>query len=185
MSMTTAKQIVLGKDDLAKAITRMAHELMEKGGSVADLALVGIRSRGVHIARRLARKIEELTQHATPVGSIDVTLFRDDRPRNPASAAAAGAEAAVSVENKVAVLVDDVIFRGRTIRAAIEVVERLGQSKRIMLVVLIDRGARELPIRADIVGRNVEAADTERVNVLLEECDGVDQVIVTPWESRR
>ncbi|MEX0804571.1 MAG: bifunctional pyr operon transcriptional regulator/uracil phosphoribosyltransferase PyrR [Candidatus Binatia bacterium] len=182
--MTTEKQLLLGKDDLAKAMTRMAHELIEKAGKVDDLALIGIRSRGVHIARRLARKIEELTNQAPPVGIIDVTLFRDDRPRDQTSAPAVAGEISVAVENKIAVLVDDVIFRGRTIRAAMEAVERLGQSNRILLVVLIDRGSRELPIRADIVGRNVEASDTQRVNVLLEESDGIDQVVVTPWDSR-
>ena len=185
MSMTTEKIIVLGKEELAKAITRMAHELIEKAGQAGDMALVGIRSRGVHIARRLARKIEEITEHAPPVGAIDVTLFRDDKPLTQSSAAAVAGEASVPVENKIAVLVDDVIFRGRTIRAAMEAIERLGPAKRIMLVVLVDRGARELPIRADVVGKNVEALESQRVNVLLEESDGIDQVIVTPWKQDR
>jgi pyrimidine operon attenuation protein / uracil phosphoribosyltransferase len=179
--MAIEKQIVLTKQDLAKAITRMAHEVLEKTGSFEDLALIGIRSRGVHIARRLAHKIEELTEHSLPVGVIDVTLFRDDKPQTQTSAAPGAGEISVAVENKIAVLVDDVIFRGRTIRAAMEAVERLGRAKRIMLVVLIDRGARELPIRADIVGKNIEASESQRVNVLLEELDGIDQVIVTPW----
>ena len=112
---------------------------------------------------------------------IDVTLFRDDKTQTQASAAATAGEISVTLENRIAVLVDDVIFRGRTIRAALEAVERLGHAKRIMLAVLIDRGARELPIRADIVGKNIEASDSQRVNVLLEESDGIDQVIVTPW----
>jgi pyrimidine operon attenuation protein/uracil phosphoribosyltransferase len=150
--MTAEKQIVLAKEELAKAITRMAHEVIEAAGDVGDLALIGIRSRGVHIARRLAGKIEQLAEHAPPVGVIDVTLFRDDKPQTQTSAVAAATEVSVAVENKIAVLVDDVIFRGRTIRAAMEAVERLGKPKRIMLVVLVDRGARELPIRADIIG---------------------------------
>ena len=183
--MTTEKQILLGKEELAKAITRIAHEVIEKAGHVGDLALIGIRSRGVHIARRLARKIEELTDYSPPVGAVDVTLFRDDKPPTQTSAAAAAGETSVAVENKIAVLVDDVIFRGRTIRAAMEAVERLGHAKRIMLVVLVDRGARELPIRADIVGKNIEASESQRVNVLLEESDGIDQVIVTPWRQDR
>ena len=180
--MASEKQIVLTKQELAKAITRMAHEVLEKAGSFEEVTLIGIRSRGVHIARRLARKIEELTQHSPPVGVIDVTLFRDDKTQTQASAAATAGEISVSLENRIAVLVDDVIFRGRTIRAALEAVERLGHAKRIMLAVLIDRGARELPIRADIVGKNIEASDSQRVNVLLEESDGIDQVIVTPWK---
>ena len=179
--MTTEKQVVLTKLELAKAITRMAHEVLEKAGSFEELTLIGIRSRGVHIARRLARKIEELTRHSPPLGVIDVTLFRDDKTQTQASAAVTAGEISVPLENRIAVLVDDVIFRGRTIRAALEAVERLGHAKRIMLAVLIDRGARELPIRADIVGKNIEASDSQRVNVLLEESDGIDQVIVTPW----
>jgi pyrimidine operon attenuation protein / uracil phosphoribosyltransferase len=181
--MASEKQIVLTKQELANAITRMAHEVLEKCGSFEELTLIGIRSRGVHVARRLARRIEELTRHPPPVGVIDVTLFRDDKTQTQASAAPTAGEIAVSLENKVAVLVDDVIFRGRTIRAALEALERLGHARRILLAVLIDRGARELPIRADIVGKNIEASDSQRVNVLLEESDGIDQVIVTPWKG--
>ena len=160
----------------------MAHEILEKAGSFEELTLIGIRSRGVHIARRLARKIEELTQHLPPVGVIDVTLFRDDKTQTQASAAPTANEISVVLENKVAVLIDDVIFRGRTVRAALEALERLGDARRIMLAVLIDRGPRELPSRADIVGKNIAASDSQRVNVLLEESDGIDQVIVTPWK---
>lgn len=178
------KQPLLVKDDIARALTRMAHELIEQADSVGDLALIGIRSRGVHLARRLARKVGELTGQAPPVGIVDVTLFRDDRPQTQWTAAQPARELPITVDNRIAVLVDDVIFRGRTIRAAMEAVERLGRCKRIMLAVLIDRGARELPIRADIVGRNLEAADSERINVLLEESDGIDQVVLTRWENR-
>ena len=181
--MSSEQQIVLTKQELAKAITRMSHEVIEKSGSCEELTLIGIRSRGVHIARRLAQKIEELTRHSPPLGVIDVTLFRDDKIQTQPSAATSMGEISVSLENKIAVLVDDVIFRGRTIRAALEAVERLGHAKRILLAVLIDRGARELPIRADIIGKNIEASDSQRVNVLLEESDGIDQVIVTPWKT--
>jgi pyrimidine operon attenuation protein / uracil phosphoribosyltransferase len=180
--MAIEKQIVLTKQELAKAITRMAHEVLEKCGSFEEFTLIGIRSRGVHIARRLALEIEELTGHSPPVGVIDVTFFRDDKTQTQPSVAPTAGEISVSLENKVAVLVDDVIFRGRTIRAALEALERLGPARRILLAVLIDRGARELPIRADIVGKNIEASDSQRVNVLLEESDGIDQVIATPWK---
>jgi pyrimidine operon attenuation protein/uracil phosphoribosyltransferase len=182
--MRAEKQIVLGKEELAKAITRMAHEVIEKAGNIGEVVFIGIRSRGAHIARRLTRKIEELTDHAPPVGVIDVTLFRDDKPRKQTPAVDLGGEISVPIENKIAVLVDDVIFRGRTIRAAMEAVDHLGQAKRIILAVLIDRGARELPIRADIVGKNIEALESQRVNVLLEEADGLDQVVIIPWENR-
>jgi pyrimidine operon attenuation protein / uracil phosphoribosyltransferase len=181
--MTLDQEVLLSREDLTKTITRMAHELIEKAGAIEELALIGIRSRGVHLARRLARKIEELTGKALPLGIIDVTHFRDDRRRDSISSAGATEEIPVKVENKTAVLVDDVIFRGRTMRAAMEALEQMGQAKRVMLAVLIDRGARELPIRADIVGKNVAAAQGQRVNVLLQESDGIDQVVVTRWEN--
>ena len=182
--MSAEKQIVWGKEELARAIARVAHEVIEKAGNIGEVVFIGIRSRGAHIARRLAGKIEELTDHALPVGVIDVTLFRDDKPRKQASTGALLGEISVPIENKIAVLVDDVIFRGRTIRAAMEAVDQLGQAKRIMLAVLIDRGARELPIRADIVGKNIDATESQRVNVLLEEADGIDQVVISPWANR-
>ena len=181
--MTHDQEVLLSPEDLTKTITRMAHELIEKAGAIDDLALIGIRSRGVHLARRLARKIEELTGKALPLGIIDITQFRDDRRRESLSGVGACAEIPVTVENKTAVLVDDVIFRGRTMRAAMEALERMGQPKKVMLAVLIDRGARELPIRADIVGKNVAAADGQRVNVLMQESDGIDQVVVSRWEN--
>ncbi|MGN6717428.1 MAG: bifunctional pyr operon transcriptional regulator/uracil phosphoribosyltransferase PyrR, partial [Candidatus Binatia bacterium] len=149
----------------------------------SDLVLIGIRSRGVHLARRLARKINEICQINLPVGIMDVTPYRDDRSR-PETASALGAlEAPVAVDEKTVVLIDDVIFRGRTIRAAMDAVERLGQPKRILVAALIDRGARELPIRADIVGKNLSAAENERINVSLEELDGLDQVTLAGWKA--
>lgn len=181
--MNLEKQVLLDKDALAKAVTRMAHEVVEKTGETGELALIGIRSRGIHLARRLARKIEEFTTSAPSVGAIDVTPYRDDRPGDQGLSAGASTEILVPVENKTVVLVDDVIYRGRTIRAALEALGKLGQPKRILLAVLVDRGARELPIRADIVGKNVEAQDSQRVNVQLEESDGLDRVMLTPWET--
>jgi pyrimidine operon attenuation protein / uracil phosphoribosyltransferase len=180
--MAEEKRIVLERTELAKAVTRMAHEIVEKCVVPSDLVLIGIRSRGVHLARRLGRKINEICQINLPVGIMDVTPYRDDRSR-PENASALGAlEASVAVDEKTVVLIDDVIFRGRTIRAAMDAVERLGQPKRILVAALIDRGARELPIRADIVGKNLSAAENERVNVLLEELDGLDQVTLAGWK---
>jgi len=181
--MAEEKRIVLERTELAKAVTRMAHEIVEKCVVPSDLVLIGIRSRGVHLARRLARKITEICQINLPVGIMDVTPYRDDRSR-PENASALGAlEASVAVDEKTVVLIDDVIFRGRTIRAAMDAVERLGQPKRILVAALIDRGARELPIRADIIGKNVTATDNQRVNVLLEESDGLDQVTLASWRT--
>jgi pyrimidine operon attenuation protein/uracil phosphoribosyltransferase len=162
----------------------MAHEIVEKAAGPTGLVLIGIRSRGVHLARRLARKIEEFAKSAPAVGVIDVTRFRDDRIQSEVSTKSSPLEVPVAVDEKTVVLVDDVIFRGRTIRAAMEAIHQLGHPKRIFLAVLVDRGARELPFRADIVGKNIEANDSRRVNVLLEESDGIDQVILTQWETR-
>lgn len=182
--MADEKQILLERGDLGKAIIRMAHEIVEKSANPSELILIGIRSRGVHLARRLARKIEEINKLAPPVAAIDVTPYRDDRAQEQGSGAIAALTIQVTVDDKTVVLIDDVIFRGRTIRAAMEAVERLGQPKRISVAVLIDRGSRELPIRADIVGKNIDAGDGQRVNVLLEESDGIDQVTLANWQGR-
>ncbi len=182
--MVDEKQIVLEQSELGRAIGRMAHEIIEKCVDPDQLALIGIRSRGVHLARRLARRIGELGKPMPPVGVIDVTPFRDDRAQGETAAPATGVEISTPVDEKTVVLIDDVIYRGRTVRAAMEAIERLGQPKRICVAVLIDRGARELPIRADIVGKNLDAGDGYRVNVRLQEVDGIDQVTLSNWQGQ-
>jgi pyrimidine operon attenuation protein/uracil phosphoribosyltransferase len=183
--MAQEKQILHEHDELARAVSRMAHEIIEKSANPSELVLIGIRSRGVHLARRLARKIEEVAKTTPPVGVIDVTPYRDDRAREQGLRTVGEFEIPVDVDEKTVVLIDDVIFRGRTIRAAMEAVARLGQPKRILVAALVDRGARELPIRADIVGKNIDLGEGRRVNVMLEESDGVDQITVTDWQGRR
>ena len=182
--MTDEKQVLLEQAELARAIRRMAHEINEKCLDPTELVLIGIRSRGVHLARRLARNIEEFGKFRPPVTAIDVSPFRDDRVATPESSTGGAFETEPMVDDKTVVLVDDVIYRGRTIRAAMEAVERLGQAKRILVAVLIDRGARELPIRADIVGKNIDVAEGQRVNVRLLEADGIDQVFLVHWRGR-
>ena len=182
--MAEEKQVLLEQADLGKAVKRMAHEIVEKCADANELVLIGIRSRGVHLARRLVRTIEEINKSIPPVAAIDVSSFRDDRAATQESASVGAFETEPAVDDKTVVLVDDVIYRGRTIRAAMEAVERLGQPKRILVAALIDRGARELPIRADIVGRNIDAAEGQRVNVRLIESDGVDQVMLVDWRGR-
>lgn len=184
MVMRQEQQILLDQAELGRSLTRMAHEVVEKTINPSELVLIGIRSRGVHLARRMARKIEDLAKTNPPVGVIDISQYRDDRAHDGNPATALPFEVPVSVDEKTVVLVDDVIFRGRTIRAAMEAVGRLGQPKRILVAVLIDRGARELPIRADIVGKNVSVQDDERINVMLEESDGIDRVSVVRWQTR-
>ena len=162
----------------------MAHEINEKCVDPNELVLIGIRSRGIHLARRLARTIEEINKSTPQVAAIDVSAFRDDRGATQESSSAGAFETEPVVDDKTIVLVDDVIYRGRTVRAAMEAVERLGQPKRILVAVLIDRGARELPIRADIVGKNIDVTDDQRVNVRLVEADGLDQVFIVDWRGR-
>lgn len=182
--MAEEKKTLLERNDVGRMVSRMAHEIVEKASSPGELALIGIRSRGVHLARRLARRIEEIAKIAPAVGVIDVTPYRDDKSQGQPLPAVGAFEVQVAVDDRTVVLVDDVIFRGRTIRAAMEAVERLGQPKRILVAALIDRGDRELPIRADIVGKNIEVLDGQRVNVLLDEADGVDQVVLTNWQEK-
>ena len=182
--MADEKKILLERDEIGRMVSRMAHEIVEKASAPADLALIGIRSRGVHLARRIARKIGEIAKVIPAVGVIDISPYRDDKSHERPMPAVGAFEVPVSVDDRTVVLVDDVIYRGRTIRAAMEAVERLGQPKRIFVAALIDRGARELPIRADIVGKNIEVGDGQRVNVLLDESDGADQVILTIWRGK-
>jgi len=182
--MTEKKQILFDKDEVVKIVNRMAHEVVEKTASSDVLVLIGIRSRGVYLARRIAHKIHAITAADAPVGIVDVTPYRDDRASDVSGQQRRPFEIPFSIDDKSVVLVDDVIFRGRTIRAAMEAVSRLGQPKRILVAALVDRGARELPIRADIVGKNVDADEGERINVMLEESDGIDQVTLTGWQAR-
>jgi pyrimidine operon attenuation protein / uracil phosphoribosyltransferase len=182
--MADEKQVVLEHVDLARAVRRMAHEINEKCLDPNELVLIGIRSRGVHLARRLARTIEEINNSTPPVAAIDVSPFRDDRVATRENSWIDAFETEPVVDDKTIILVDDVIYRGRTIRAAMEAVERIGQPKRILVAALIDRGARELPIRADIVGKNIEVTDVQRVNVWLVEADGLDQVFLVDWRDR-
>jgi len=182
--MTQEKQILFEHDEMARAIIRMGHEVVEQCNDAAGLVLIGIRSRGVHLARRIARKVEDIAGIVPPVGALDVTHYRDDRALALGSAAVGAFEVPVAVDDKTVVLVDDVIFRGRTIRAALDAVAQYGQPKRILVAALVDRGARELPIRADIVGKNVKAGEGHRVNVMLEESDGIDRITVAQWQGR-
>lgn len=177
-------QVLIERDELAKTIGRMAHEIVEKSANSGDLVLMGIRSRGVYLARRLAQKIHELKTVEPLLGALDVTPYRDDRAHRDISTYSGISELQVSVDDKTVVLIDDVIFTGRTIRAAMEAVARLGQPQRILLAVLVDRGARELPIRADVVGKNIQADDSQRVNVMLQESDGADQITLGQWRPR-
>jgi pyrimidine operon attenuation protein / uracil phosphoribosyltransferase len=166
----------MDQDHIRRALSRIAHEIVERNDGAGDVVLVGIYSRGDHLARRLAALLEELEGHAIPVGALDVSKHRDDHHlREPASHLAS---LVPEVNGKVVVLVDDVIHRGRTARAAMDALLDFGRPRAIQLAVLVDRGHRELPIRPDYVGKNVPTSDAERVEVTVAEEDSADAVVI-------
>jgi pyrimidine operon attenuation protein / uracil phosphoribosyltransferase len=167
---------LLSADDVSRALKRLAHELLEANHGADDLVLVGIQTRGVPLARRLAALIGEIEGTEVPAGAVDVTLYRDDLTRR-GPLPLGETEVPVPVDGRTVVLVDDVLYTGRTIRAAMEAVFELGRPARIRLVALVDRGHRELPIRADHVGKNLPTAREDVIRVLLREVDGEDAVI--------
>ena len=163
--------------DIGRAITRMAHELLEGDRGRGRLVLLGIPTRGVELAQRLGAAIEAISGAPVPVGVLDVTLYRDDLARQP-TRATGRTRVPVDIDGAVVVLVDDVLFSGRTVRAALDAVSAIGRPDAVRLAVLIDRGHRDLPIRPDVVGRNLPSAKDERVSVRLAETDGVDEVTI-------
>lgn len=172
--------VVMDADRIGRTLTRIAHEIIERNKGVEDLALVGVRTRGVHIARRLAKILFEITHEEVPTGSLDITLYRDDLMR-----LAVGPQPLVrrteipfSIDNRIILLVDDVLYTGRTTRAALDALIDFGRPKAIQLIVLVDRGHRELPIKADYVGKNIPTSVSESVQVRLQETDGNDEVVV-------
>ncbi|MGB9886219.1 MAG: bifunctional pyr operon transcriptional regulator/uracil phosphoribosyltransferase PyrR [Moorellales bacterium] len=172
------KARILDSQAMQRALTRMAHEIVEKNKGIQDLVLVGIRRRGVPLAKRLSARIEAIEGQAVPVGSLDITLYRDDLSRLSDSPVVHEPELPFEVSGKKVVLVDDVLYTGRTVRAAMDAVMDLGRPQCIQLAVLVDRGHRELPIRADYVGKNVPTSKTEIVEVRLPETDGVEEVVI-------
>ncbi|MFZ5597935.1 MAG: bifunctional pyr operon transcriptional regulator/uracil phosphoribosyltransferase PyrR [Bacillota bacterium] len=173
------KAVILDREGIRRALTRIAHEIIEHNKGTDNLALIGIRSRGVPLAGRLAEKIYEIEGKMVPVGMLDITLYRDDLGTMSTQPSLRKTEVGFTVDGKTIVLVDDVIFTGRTIRAAMDAVIDLGRPRMIQLAVLVDRGHRELPIRADYVGKNVPTSIKEDVAVLLDETDSDERVIIT------
>jgi len=169
---------VLDRAAIQRALSRIAHEILEKNQGSEQLALVGIHTRGVFLSRRLAAMIKEIEGKDIPCGEIDITLYRDDVGRSRVHPEVRGTKIPFSVDEVRIVLVDDVLYTGRTVRAALDAVIDFGRPRNIQLAVLVDRGHRELPIRADYVGKNLPTARDERVSVQLVECDGADDVII-------
>src|SRR5476649_931452 len=171
---------VLAAPDMSRALTRIAHEILERTHGGADVLLLGIPTRGVGLARRLAERMSAVEDRVVPVGSLDITIYRDDLRMRPPRPLARTEVPGNGVDGMLAVLVDDVLFSGRTVRAALDALGELGRPRAVQLAVLIDRGHRELPIKADYVGKNLPTSVREQVTVLIEELDGRDAVLLGP-----
>jgi pyrimidine operon attenuation protein / uracil phosphoribosyltransferase len=171
-------KVVLEPDEISRALTRIAHEILERTNGGAEVVLLGIPTRGVPLARRLGAKLTQVEGRPAPTGSLDITMYRDDLRLRPARKLGHTAVPASGIDGKTVVLVDDVLYSGRTARAALDALSDIGRPRAVQLAVLVDRGHRELPIRADYVGKNLPTSQRELVQVLLTETDGQDAVIV-------
>jgi pyrimidine operon attenuation protein / uracil phosphoribosyltransferase len=172
------KAKILEKDGVSRVLVRIAHEILEKNRGTENLCLIGIRNRGAYLAKRLGECIERIDQVKVPVGILDITLYRDDLTSIAAGPVVHKTEIDFDISDKTVVLVDDVLYTGRTVRAALDALIDFGRPKSIQLAVAVDRGHRELPIRADYVGKNIPTAHNETVEVRLEETDGKDEVVI-------
>jgi pyrimidine operon attenuation protein / uracil phosphoribosyltransferase len=172
--------VLMDADRMARALTRIAHEIVERNRGTSDLALVGIRTRGVPIARRIAQSLREITREEVPTGALDITLYRDDLMRHAVGPQplVRRTEIPFSIDARRILLVDDVLYTGRTIRSALDALIDFGRPKSIQLIVLVDRGHRELPIKADYVGKNLPTSPRQSVQVKLQEIDGEDAVLL-------
>ena len=171
---------VMDADRMSRALTRIAHEILERNRGLDEIALVGIRTRGVPLARRLARSLKEINGDSVQTGALDITLYRDDLMRQPVGPqpVVRSTDIPFSIDDRKILLVDDVLYTGRTIRSALDALIDFGRPRAIQLVVLIDRGHRELPIKADYVGKNVPTSMRQSVEVRLQEIDGTDEVVI-------
>ena len=176
---SVTSRVVMEADQIARACARMAHQILEANRGTDGLVLLGIPTRGVPLAHRLAKVMDEMEGVRVPVGALDVTMYRDDLRRQP-TRAVGRTDVPVEVEGSTVVLVDDVLYSGRTVRAALDALGDLGRPRVVRLAVLVDRGHRELPIRADHVGRDIPTRTGEHVSVRLTELDGIDQVSIEP-----
>jgi pyrimidine operon attenuation protein/uracil phosphoribosyltransferase len=176
--MNPAERKVLEEEEIRRAIVRLAHEILERNQGVAELVLVGIRTRGVFLAERLQHQIQGIEGQAVPLGSLDITLYRDDLQEIGPNPVVRETELEMDLTEKIVILVDDVLYTGRTIRAALAALMEFGRPRAILLAVLIDRGHRELPIKADFVGKNLPTASHEKVILRMKEKDGKDEVVI-------
>jgi pyrimidine operon attenuation protein/uracil phosphoribosyltransferase len=172
---------VMDADRMSRALTRISHEILERNRGTSDLALIGIRTRGVPLARRIAHALHDINREDVPTGALDITLYRDDLMRQPVGPqpVVRRTEIPFSIDDRRILLVDDVLYTGRTIRAALDALIDFGRPRSIQLIVLVDRGHRELPIKADYVGKNLPTSTKQSVQVRLHEIDGEDEVLLT------
>ena len=171
---------VLEPAEIKRALTRIAHEILERTSGAGDVVLLGIPTRGVPLAHRLAERLEQVEGRPVPAGSLDITMYRDDLRLRPARALGHTEVPTEGIDDKVVVLVDDVLYSGRTVRAALDALGDIGRPRAVQLAVLVDRGHRELPIRPDYVGKNLPTARGERIQVQLVEIDEVDRILLIP-----
>jgi pyrimidine operon attenuation protein/uracil phosphoribosyltransferase len=172
------EKVVMSREDIRRSLARIAHEIMERNKTVENLVLVGMRTRGVPLARRLAANMENFEGLKIPVGALDISLYRDDLSLLNLQPTVQHTDITVSIDDRFVVLVDDVLYTGRSTRAAMDALIDLGRPQSIQLAVLIDRGHRELPIRPDYVGKNIPSSRDEEIQVRLIEVDGVDEVVI-------
>lgn len=177
-----AKEVV-DQVTIKRALTRITYEIIERNQTIQDVVLIGIKTRGIYIASRVADRLKQLEGIEVPVGELDITLYRDDKKETPAEAELHSSDIPVSLEGKEVILIDDVLYTGRTIRAAMDAVMDYGRPRKISLAVLVDRGHRELPIRADYVGKNIPTAKTEEILVEMQELDGKDRIMILKEEE--
>jgi len=169
---------LMDETDMARSLMRLAHEVAEKNKQIKGLALVGIQRRGTYLAQRISKLMEKILKERVPTGSLDITFYRDDLSRIAYQPIVRNTEILFPIDDKDIILVDDVLYTGRTVRAAIDALLDFGRPRKIELVVLVDRGHRELPIRADYVGKNIPTSDEEMVEVRVKELDGRDEVLI-------
>ncbi|KXS42751.1 MULTISPECIES: bifunctional pyr operon transcriptional regulator/uracil phosphoribosyltransferase PyrR [unclassified Candidatus Frackibacter] len=179
--MLKYKKDILDEQGIQRALTRISHEILEKNKGLEDLAIIGIRTRGVPLAQRIADKIAEIEGEEVPVGILDITLYRDDLTTVAQQPIVHQTEISFDITDKKIVLVDDVLYTGRTVRAALDALVDLGRPEVIQLAILVDRGHRELPIRADYIGKNLPTSKQEVIEVKLEEIDGEDMVVLNEY----
>lgn len=174
------KALILDEVGIGRSITRISHEIIERNKGIGDIVIVGIKTRGIYLAERIVEKIEQFEGEKVPLGELDISLYRDDLSVKSENnqAVVNSTNVTTSIEGKKVILVDDVLYTGRTVRAALDAIMDLGRPKNIQLAVLVDRGHRELPIRADFVGKNIPTSVEEKVSVQLKEYDGQEQIVI-------